>query len=81
LFLFSGVKLTSVRLVGDGKHARLTLEIDGSHTEAIAFSRADAFGHEGSTIDVVGRIVRRTYRGAERIELHVVDLQTTEVAK
>ncbi|MFM8730813.1 MAG: single-stranded-DNA-specific exonuclease RecJ [Candidatus Limnocylindrus sp.] len=81
LFLFSGVKLTSVRLVGDGKHARLTLEIDGSHTEAIAFSRADALGHEGSTIDVVGRIVRRTYRGAERIELHVVDLQTTEVAE
>ena len=79
LFLFRGVALTSVRLVGDGKHARLTLEIDGGRTDAIAFGRADAAGHEGSTIDLVARIVQRTYRGTEKIELHVVDLQTAEV--
>jgi len=78
LFLFRGVALTSVRLVGDGKHARLTLEIDGGRTDAIAFGRADAAGHEGSTIDLVARIVQRTYRGTEKIELHVVDLQTAE---
>jgi len=79
LFLFRGVALTSVRLVGDGKHARLTLEIDGGRTDAIAFGRADAAGHEGCAIDLVARIVQRTYRGARKIELHVVDLQTTEV--
>ena len=78
LFLFRDVALTSVRLVGDGKHARLTLEIDGGRTDAIAFGRADAAGHEGSTIDLVARIVQRTYRGTEKIELHVVDLQTAE---
>jgi single-stranded-DNA-specific exonuclease len=78
LFLFRGVALTSVRLVGDGKHARLTLEIDGGRTDAIAFGRADAAGHEGSTIDLVARIVQRTYRGTEKIELHVVDLQSAE---
>lgn len=78
LFLFRGVALTGVRLVGDGKHARLTLEIDGGRTDAIAFGRADAAGHEGSTIDLVARIVQRTYRGTEKIELHVVDLQTAE---
>lgn len=79
LFLFRGVALSSVRLVGEGKHARLTLEIDGGRTDAIAFGRADAAGHEGSTIDLVARIVQRTYRGTEKIELHVVDLQTAEV--
>jgi single-stranded-DNA-specific exonuclease len=79
LFLFRGVALTSVRLVGDGKHARLTLEIDGGRTDAIAFGRADAAGHEGGTIDLVARIVQRTYRGTEKIELHVVDLQSAEV--
>ena len=79
LFLFRSVALTSVRLVGDGKHARLTVEIDGGRTDAIAFGRADAAGHEGSTIDLVARIVQRTYRGTEKIELHVVDLQTAEV--
>jgi len=55
------------------------LEIDGGRTDAIAFGRADAAGHEGSTIDLVARIVQRTYRGTEKVELHVVDLQTAEV--
>jgi single-stranded-DNA-specific exonuclease len=78
LFLFRGVSLSAVRLVGDGRHARLTLEIDGERTDAIAFGRADASGIEGGTIDVVGRIVQRTFRGARKIELHVADLKTVE---
>ena len=69
-----------VRLVGDGRHARLSLEIDGGRTEAIAFGRADAAGHEGGIIDLVARVVQRTYRGTERVELQVVDLQTSEVS-
>jgi single-stranded-DNA-specific exonuclease len=80
LFLFRGVTLTGVRLVGDGRHARLSLDIDGGRTEAIAFGRADAAGHEGGSIDLVARVVQRTYRGMEKIELHVVDLQTAEAS-
>jgi single-stranded-DNA-specific exonuclease len=80
LFLFRGISLTGVRLVGDGRHARLSLEIDGGRTEAIAFGRADAAGHEGGNIDLVARVVQRTYRGSERVELHVVDLQTSEAS-
>lgn len=80
LFLFRGLTLTGVRLVGDGRHARLSLEIDGGRTEAIAFGRADAAGHEGGSVDLVARVVQRTYRGSERVELHVVDLQTSEAS-
>ncbi len=80
LFLFRGISLTGVRLVGDGRHARLSLEIDGGRTEAIAFGRADAAGHEGGSVDLVARVAQRTYRGSERVELHVVDLQTSEAS-
>lgn len=80
LFLFRGISLTGVRLVGDGRHARLSLEIDGGRTEAIAFGRAEAAGHEGGSVDLVARVVQRTYRGSERVELHVVDLQTSEAS-
>ena len=76
LFLFRSVHLEQVRLVGDGRHARLTLNIDGSRIEAIAFGRADADGHEGASVDLVARVVQRTYRGVAKTELHVVDLQT-----
>ena len=78
LFLFRSVALEQVRLVGDGRHARLTLNIDGSRTEAIAFGRADADGHAGGSVDLVARIVQRTYRGTAKTELHVVDLQSAE---
>ncbi len=81
LFLFRSVNLYSVRLVGDGRHARLTLDIDGSRIEAIAFGRADAAGHEGGSVDLVARVVQRTYRGVAKRELHVVDLQTAELAE
>ncbi len=80
LFLFRAVALEQVRLVGDGRHARLTLSIDGARIEAIAFGRADAAGHEGGTVDLVARIVQRTYRGSAKTELHVVDLQTAELS-
>ena len=79
LFLFRSVPLEQVRLVGDGRHARLTITIDGQRTEAIAFGRPDAAGHDGARIDLVARIVQRTFNRAPKTELHIVDLRTAEV--
>ena len=75
-FLLRGIPLTAVRLVGDGRHARLTLALDGSTVEAMAFGRPDAQQLSGGTIDLVVRTVQRTYRGSARIEVHVADLRS-----
>jgi single-stranded-DNA-specific exonuclease len=76
-FLLRDVPLTAVRLVGDGRHARLTLSLDGSAVEAMAFGRPDAEKFAGGLIDLVVRTAQRTYRGSARIEVHVVDLRPT----
>ncbi len=76
-FLLRDVPLTAVRLVGDGRHARLTLSLDGSVVEAMAFGRPDAEKFAGGPIDLVVRTAQRTYRGSARIEVHVVDLRPT----
>jgi single-stranded-DNA-specific exonuclease len=75
-FLLRDIPLTAVRLVGEGRHARLTLSVDGEAIEAIAFGRPDADRLAGSTVDLVVRTAQRTYRGAARIEVHVVDLRS-----
>ena len=74
-FLLREVPLTAVRLVGDGRHARLTLSLDGAPVEAMAFGRPDADQLAGSSIDLVVRTAQRTYRGSARIEVHVVDFR------
>ena len=74
-FLLRDIPLTAVRLVGDGRHARLTLSLDGVAVEAMAFGRPDADQLAGSSIDLVARTAQRTYRGSARIEVHVVDLR------
>jgi single-stranded-DNA-specific exonuclease len=74
-FLLRDIPLTAVRLVGDGRHARLTLSLDGVTVEAMAFGRPDADQLAGSSIDLVVRTAQRTYRGTARIEVHVVDLR------
>lgn len=76
-FLLSDVPLTNVRLVGDGRHARLTISLDGTAIEAMAFGRPDAMQLVGSSVDLVVRAAQRTYRGRARIEVHVVDLRPT----
>jgi len=74
-FLLRDIPLTAVRLVGDGRHARLTLSLDGLAVEAMAFGRPDADQLAGSSIDLVVRTAQRTYRGSARIEVHVVDFR------
>ena len=74
-FILRDIPLTAVRLVGDGRHARLTLSLDGVAVEAMAFGRPDADQLAGSSVDLVVRTAQRTYRGSARIEVHVVDLR------
>jgi single-stranded-DNA-specific exonuclease len=76
-FLLRDIPLTAVRLVGDGRHARLSLTLDGAAIEAMAFGRPDADQLAGQSIDLVVRTAQRTYRGSARIEVHVVDFRPT----
>jgi len=75
LFLLRGVTLIDVRLVGDGRHARIKIDLDGRAVEGIAFGRADVDELAGQAIDLVVRVLQRTYRGQAKVELQVVDVR------
>jgi single-stranded-DNA-specific exonuclease len=80
LFLLRNVTLAGVRLVGDGRHARVSVRVDGQTAEGIAFGRPDAEQLTGSLVDLVVRISQRTYRGSAKVEIQVVDLRPAIVA-
>jgi len=80
LFLLRNVTLAGVRLVGDGRHARVSVRVDGQTAEGIAFGRPDAEQLTGGLVDLVVRISQRTYRGSAKVEIQVVDLRPAIVA-
>lgn len=80
-FLIRDVPLKAVRLVGEGRHARLTLSLDGAALEAMAFGRPDAEQLAGQSVDLVVRTAQRTYRGTARVEVHVVDLRPAKMGE
>jgi single-stranded-DNA-specific exonuclease len=70
-----GLTVTRIR-AATGGHAQLTLRRRIDVLDGIAFNRADLMEsvHEGDRVDVVARLVSRTFGGYESIQLEVRDV-------
>ena len=72
-----GLTVTRVR-AATGGHSQLTLRRDLDVLDGIAFGRADLAEvvHEGDRLDVVARLVSRTFGGFESLQLEIRDAAT-----
>ena len=70
-----GLTVTRIRPASGG-HTQLTLRRDRDVLDAIAFDRADLVEtvHEGDRVDVVARLMSRTFGGYESLQLEVRDV-------
>jgi single-stranded-DNA-specific exonuclease len=70
-----GLTVTRIRPASGG-HAQLTLRRDRDVLDAIAFDRGDLVEtvHEGDRLDVVARLMSRTFGGYESLQLEVRDV-------
>ncbi len=70
-----GLTVTRVR-AANGGHSQLTLRRDRDVLDGIAFGRADLAEtvHEGDRVDVVARLVSRTFGGFETLQLEIRDV-------
>ena len=75
LVAVEGLAVTRVR-AANGGHAQLTLRKRLDVVDGIAFGRGDlaADVHEGDRLDVVARVVTRTFGGYESIQLEIRDV-------
>jgi single-stranded-DNA-specific exonuclease len=73
LFALRGVTARSTRVVGKG-HLQLTLDHEGTVSEAIAFGFGDHDPGPGAVLDLVATAELDTYRGARRARLRVTKL-------
>jgi single-stranded-DNA-specific exonuclease len=79
LFAVSDVVVDEVRLMSEGRHAKLRLAgRDGSRKTAIWFNHGGQVPAVGDRIDVAGRPVENTFRGETAIELQVTAVRQTE---
>ena len=69
-----GLTVTRVR-AANGGHSQLTLRRDRDVLDGIAFGRPDLAEtvHEGDRLDVVARLVSRTFGGFETLQLEIRD--------
>jgi single-stranded-DNA-specific exonuclease len=73
-----GLTVTRVR-AANGGHSQLTLRRNLDVLDGIAFGRADLAEvvHEGDRLDVVARLVSRTFGGFETLQLEIRDAATS----
>ena len=78
LFAVSNVMVEEVRLMSEGRHAKLRLAgPDGSRKTAIWFNHGGVTPAVGDRIDVAGKPVENTFRGETNIELQVTAVRPT----
>ena len=73
-----GLTVTRVR-PATGGHTQLTLRRDRDVLDGIAFGRPDIAEvvHEGDRLDVVARVMSRTFGGFESLQLEIRDVATS----
>ncbi|MBQ8765802.1 MAG: single-stranded-DNA-specific exonuclease RecJ [Clostridia bacterium] len=81
LFGIFGVRLESIRPVGEGKHLRLTFTKGTTQFVAMKFSTtADEFQFcEGDTVDLAVRIDKNEYRGETKAAVQIRDMRFSGV--
>ncbi len=82
LLIVQGLTVTRVRAASGG-HSQLTLRRRLDVLDGIAFGRADLAEtvHEGDVVDVVARLVSRTFGGYESLQLEIRDVASSSVER
>lgn len=77
LFQISGVKISSIRALSEGKHLKLFLKDDNKFIDAIGFNMgniADKYTIEDK-IDIIGGLELNSYNGTEKMQINLKDIR------
>lgn len=77
LFQISGVKISSIRALSEGKHLKLFLKDDNKFIDAIGFNMgnvANKYTIEDK-IDLVGGLELNSYNGTEKMQINLKDIR------
>ena len=77
LFQISGLKISSIRALSEGKHLKLFLKDDNKYIDAIGFNMgniADKYTIEDK-IDIIGGLELNSYNGTEKMQINLKDIR------
>lgn len=77
LFQISGLKISSIRALSEGKHLKLFLKDDNKYIDAIGFNMgnvADKYTIEDK-IDIIGGLELNSYNGTEKMQINLKDMR------
>ncbi|NLO93753.1 MAG: single-stranded-DNA-specific exonuclease RecJ [Clostridiaceae bacterium] len=80
VFSYRGAIVSSKRAIGDGKHLKLTLQIDQDSIDAVYFGKGalEKGIFPGHKVDIIFTLEVNTFRGNENLQLKIIDMRLTE---
>ena len=77
LFLFTNLKINSIRTLSEGKHLKLTLKDDNFMINAIGFNMGELSGKYllDDKVDIVGNLDISSFNGMESIQIIIKDMR------
>ena len=77
IFIFKGLRITSIRTLSDDKHIKLRLKDNSIEMDAIGFGLADISKNYqiGDKVDVIGNLQINSFNGMESIQINLKDIR------
>ena len=80
VFCVRNARLETKKAIGNGKHLRLTVDIDGNVADAVYFGKgylAEAL-FEGDMVDIIFTLGINNWQNTETVQLRILDLRLNE---
>lgn len=80
VFCFRGAVILGKKAIGDGKHLKLTFEIEGQNIEGVFFGKGslDKGLFAGDKVDIVFTQEINVFRGKESLQIKLIDMRLTD---
>jgi len=82
VFCYKGAMIRDKKIVGNGRHLKLTFEIDGKNIEGVYFGKGylETGIFSGDAVDIVFTQEVNEFRGIESLQIKLLDMRLTEEA-
>ena len=76
LFQISGLKISSIRALSEGKHLKLTVKENKNIVNAIGFNLGTLANEYkiGDKVDIVGNLEMNSFNGVDSIQINIKDI-------
>ena len=81
VFMLKGASVMNISSIGNGKHSRISLSLDGANFNAVCFgiTAQELSVYYGRKVDALIRLKPNTYQGVDSVSIQIVDIRPENI--